>query len=115
MSNPDSTLNLKLDNEQKKQVGPQIRAYISRVLGSTGDAEDTLLDYIFLLIANNRPKGHVANDLDAFFGREEAIRFTDWLWDLLLPFTGIGREEVAPVSVPAPSRSSRRSEERDTR
>ena len=91
-------------------------------MGTDDENDNTLLEYILLLVSNHRPKTHIASDLEvhtvvsqfhvlttlqytnchitpitpqAFFGKEASLQFTDWLWNLLLPY-----QEAAAEAVP---------------
>jgi hypothetical protein len=81
-------------------------------------AED-MLEYVFLLVSNNRPKDQIASDLEAFFGLflflpsdsnylpasrfllsfffqdspAASQSFTEWLWELLKPYANGKRPE----------------------
>mmetsp|Transcript_27616 Transcript_27616/g.54289 ORF Transcript_27616/g.54289 Transcript_27616/m.54289 type:complete len:529 (+) Transcript_27616:39-1625(+) len=85
-------LNVQLDEDVKKSVYPQIKAKLNALLETEDEDDTTLLEYVTLLVDNKRAKTHIASDLEAFFGKESAASFTDWLWDLLLPYQ---------ISVPA--------------
>ena len=50
----------------------------ARLTATFGDVDDTLLDYV-LLIVGGRTRAELAEELDAFFG-EQTAPFVEWLW-----------------------------------
>ncbi len=50
----------------------------ARLTATFGDVDDTLLDYV-LLIVGGRSRADLAAELDAFFG-EQTQPFVEWLW-----------------------------------
>jgi len=98
----ETTLNLELNDELRVYIKDELRKKLQSMLdGDSGD--DEMLEYIMLLVSNNRSKAHIANDLDTFFGGEEAREFAEWLWDLLLPLANGGDMKVSsePEAIPA--------------
>ena len=41
---------------------------------------------MLLLVSKHRSKSHIAQDLEAFFGAENSVKFTEWLWEELAPY-----------------------------
>lgn len=104
MKEKETGLNIEFTQEIEQKMYPLIHARLAEVLGSD-EPDNNLFEYIILLVSNHRPKTHVAVDLEAFFGKETAEEFTDWLWNLLTPFdkaeeTDEAKEEEETEPVP---------------
>jgi len=100
-----SKLSVELSGRVAEKVNPQIEDKIKEVLGSS-EGDSNLFEYIVLLVNNNHTKDFIATDLEAFFGKSEAVDFTEWLWGVLKPYEKGGEarkkldNEVQAESIP---------------
>ena len=105
MADAEDRLNVSLDDEQKEKLAPKVLEQLSKCMDASSISNDNeLVQYVLLLVSNNRTKQHIASDLKDFCGQEGAERMVAWLWQTLKPSKASAvSQAVSAASNEAPS------------
>jgi len=71
---------LELDQGAKRQLQGIIKEKLSKISSYT---DDVLPEYVLVMVGNGKTEGQVAEDLEAFLGKDNAKDFSRWLWETL--------------------------------
>jgi hypothetical protein len=86
-----------VDDARKNQLQDRIQ---SKVLDMLGDDQDDMsaLQYILILLTQNKPLSQVATDLELFFD-EDSAQFTQWLAQVVDDFKAKPKTQTLPPAV----------------
>ncbi|EPS58395.1 hypothetical protein M569_16419, partial [Genlisea aurea] len=76
----DQAFRVKFSNEGVSRLREVVREKLKEVMGDYTD--DTLVEYVIVLLKNRRRKDEAKNELDVFLG-DDSSNFVSWLWDHL--------------------------------
>lgn len=80
MEGDDRTFRADFSSEGVSRLRDVVNEKLKEFMGDYTD--DTLVEYVIVLLKNGRSKGEAKNELDVFLG-DESDSFISWLWDHL--------------------------------
>ncbi|WOL06651.1 hypothetical protein Cni_G15385 [Canna indica] len=79
-SGDDRTFKVSFTSDGLSRLSERVKEKLNEVIGDYTD--DTLVDYVVVLLRNGRRKDEARKELDVFLGDDSAT-FVSWLWDHL--------------------------------
>ncbi|CAH9122855.1 unnamed protein product [Cuscuta epithymum] len=79
-SGDDQAFRVNFSSEGVAKLREQVQLKLMEFMGDYTD--DTLVEYVMVLLRNGRNKGEAKNELDVFLG-DDSNSFVSWLWDHL--------------------------------
>ena len=105
-----SVVIIKLSASAQEQIKQLVEEELQRILSNNQNDDQQhhhhgfvvhtlhpdLSTYILVLIANKKTQSQIAADLEVFIGKEQSIKFSEWLWNKLLELSATN--QVIPLS-----------------
>lgn len=77
----DRSFKINFGSDGTSRLREKVNEKLKEVMGDYMD--DTLVEYVLVLLRNGRTKDEATRELNVFLGDEDSISFVSWLWDHL--------------------------------
>uniref|UniRef100_A0A7N0T6U8 PWI domain-containing protein n=1 Tax=Kalanchoe fedtschenkoi TaxID=63787 RepID=A0A7N0T6U8_KALFE len=81
MGADDRTFKVNFSTDGIERLRNEVTEKLKEFMGDYTD--DTLVEYVIVLLRNGRTKDEAMNELNVFLGDEDSCSFVTWLWDHL--------------------------------